>query len=184
MPISTGIPMLDIVIMIGSTLYVVWLLVAPGDRYPVSDSDIQEHRRISTGFEDLLEQRRSRDDVAFGGANGPAFRPVFIHAPPEHIAAMRVFYLTIVEMVEMAAPDGSTCADRFYASKRLTHFSFGTGPDFDATAGVIIKEPRLDRVAEALAAAGYDTEWDLGLRYVRQLFVIDPAGNRITLSGA
>jgi hypothetical protein len=181
---STGIPMLDVIIFIGTTLYVVWLLVAPGDKYPVSESDIQEHRNISTGFGDLLEHGRKQEDAALNGAIGPGLRRVFVHAPPEHIAEMRVFYLNTLKMAEMGAPDGSTGAESFYANKGLTHFSFGTGPDFDETADVIIKEPRLDHIAEALAAAGYDTERDYGLRYVRQLSVTDPAGNRITLSGA
>ena len=182
---STGDPILDIVIFIGGTLFVVWKLVGPGDSYYVTEREIQENRNISQGFEDLLEEPRPiSNDAVFDGTVGPSLKRQFLHAPPDQLSAMRMFYLTTIEMTELGPPDGRMRADMFYANKGLTLISIGSGVAFTPTSDPVFTVSRLDDIANTLVAGGYEPEWDHSLSYVRRLHVTDPAGNQITLVGA
>ena len=181
---STGDLMLDIIIFIGGTLFIVWKLVGAGDSYHVTEREIQEHRNISQGFEDLRERPRSiSNNAAFDDTVGPSLKRQFIHAPPEQISAMRMFYLNTIEMTELGPPDGRTRADMFYANKGLTHISIGSGVAFTPTPAPVLSTSRLDDIANRLIASGYEPEWDHSLSYVRRLHVTDPSGNQITLVG-
>ena len=182
---STGDPIMDIVIFIGGTLFIIWKLVGPGDSYHVTEREIQEHRNISQGFEDLLEGPRPiSNDAVFEGTVGPSLKRMFIYAPPEQLSAMRTFYLTTIEMTELGPPDGRMRADMFYANKDLTHISIGSGVALTPTPDPVFKVSGLDDIANTLVANGYEFEWDHSLSYVRRLHVTDPAGNQITLVGA
>lgn len=117
---------------------------------------------------------------------GRALRQIHVPMLPTQEDAMRAFYLGILGMVEMRAPDGDDTSDGFWAvcGTRQVQFSqsfvLGQSPNEQPS----FVYPDLDSTAAKLKEAGHAYYWDNQLTYVRRLMVTDPARNPIVLIGA
>lgn len=142
---------------------------------------------LSDAFDDV-----GWDGKPYGHANnaedwtGRALRQIHVPMLPQSEDAMRAFYLGLLGMIEMRAPDDAPAAGGFWAVSGTRQVYFGQSPDFQQPRHErpAFVYPNLDAIAQTLASAGHVAVWDTSLAYVRRLEVTDPAGNPIALIGA
>lgn len=152
----------------------------------LSDEDrIEAH--LSSSYDDLRW-----DGTAYDHKNntenwtGRKLRQIHVPMLLRADDAMRSFYLGVLGMVEMRAPDDGVATGGFWAVSGTRQVYFGPSSHFHTRP----KEPpafiypNLDAIAGKLTTAGYTPIWDTSLPYVRRLEVTDPAGNAIVLIGA
>ena len=137
-----------------------------------------------------LQKTGRRPDMAFSAGRDAAHqinmaRDIHIPMPPETEPQMRLFYLDLLGMTEMRAPNQSAGLGGFWAilGRRRVHFGTTPGVDTDPVAIPTLAVSRLDAMADRLTAAGHVVVWDTRLSYARRLGVVDPAGNTIALIG-
>ena len=170
----------------------VWALVRsmharPEDDPIKSDSPfVKEHQHLSSN-----DHIWGRDRTAFRSQAplsdiGPEVGEVEIFTAPARLDAMRDFYVDLLGLLPMRAPDRNETDDGFWLASGMRRVFVRAVPGFSAQPdrAVTLIHPQLDQVAKALAAAGCGAHWDGSLAYVRRLGATDPAGNPLILAGA
>ncbi len=111
------------------------------------------------------------------------FLQVFIPMEPQEEPALRHFYLDVLGLTEMRAPNYPKDMDGFWAVSGSRQIYLGTLPSFpfDTTSIPAFPISNLDMVAERLTTAGYRVNWNHDIAYVKRLVVTDPADNQIGL---
>ncbi len=137
-----------------------------------------------------MQRRGSKPDMAFSAGRDAANQVALareIHIPmlPVSEPEMRAFYLDLMGMTEMRAPNYPAEQDGFWAIMGRRRVYFGISPSFDTDPGDLptLAVPSLDAMADLLTKAGHQVAWDTRLSYARRLGVVDPAGNTIALIG-
>lgn len=131
---------------------------------------------------------RRGPDMAFSAGRDAAqqnarFLQVFIPMEPDEEAVVRHFYLEVLGLTEMRAPNYPQNVDGFWATTGSRQIYFGTQPNFAFDASVIPAFPIADieNVAADLIAEGYRATWNKDIPYVKRLVVTDPTGLQIGL---
>lgn len=154
----------------------------------------RERRQGSTDWEAQalarMQRRGSKPDMAFSAGRDAAnqvnmAREIHIPMLPASEPEMRDFYLDLLGMTEMRAPNYPAQQDGFWAIIGRRRVYFGIAPNFSSDPNDVptLAVPNLDAMADRLTAAGHQVVWDTRLSYARRLGVIDPAGNTIALIG-
>ena len=137
-----------------------------------------------------MQQRGSKPDMAFSAGRDAASevgraREYHILMLPEAEPQMRAFYLDLLGMTEMRAPNPLSAPDGFWAVIGRRRVYFGLHPAFEVDLADIptLAVPSLDTTATTLDAAGHRVVWDTRYAWARRLGVLDPAGNTIALIG-
>lgn len=161
------------------------------DRFSLLDALFGWIVEIFTGRESTYNdtpRKRRGPDMAFSAGRDPAhqntrLRQIFIPMEPHEEAALRRFYLEILGLDEMRAPNAHLGQDGFWAVSGTRQIYLGTMPDFafDRTALPAFPLRNIHDVADHLATSGYETAWDRSEQFVDKLVVMDPAGNQIAL---
>jgi hypothetical protein len=187
--------LMDIVIYIVVTLFMVGYLVwwrAPfsGDVRDPDDALSHLERidaNLSSSYDDLRWDGTAYDHQDnTENWTGRNLRQIYVPMLPQAEEALRTFYLNILGMVEMRAPDGVSAVGSFWAVSGTRQVHFGQSSRF----ATVHEEPpafvypNLDDIAAKLSDAGHTSTWNTSLAYVRRLEVKDPAGNAIVLIGA
>lgn len=170
----------------------VWTLVRSVNAKPEDDPIkgdsplIQEHQHLSSNDHIWGRDRsgyRARQPLS---DIGPEVGQVEIFTAPDHLEALRDFYVDLLGLVPMRAPDGEEFDDGFWLASGMRRVLVRAVPGHAAQPDhpVTLIRPQLDQAAQALAAAGHQPQWDDRLAYVRRLRVMDPAGNALILAGA
>lgn len=114
---------------------------------------------------------------------GARFAQVFIPMEPGEEEVLRNFYLGVLGLTEMRAPNYPKDTDGFWAVSGTRQIYFGTKPSFafDPAALPAFPIANLDRVAARLTEQGYPVRWNKDLSYVKRLVVTDPTGFQVGL---
>ena len=127
-------------------------------------------------------------DMAFSAGRDAAQKnarslQVFIPVEPHEEAVARHFYLDVLGLTEMRAPNYPKDADGFWAVSGSRQIYFGTCPSFsfDATALPAFPVKNIEAVAARLTDEGYKVTWNNDIAYVKRLVVVDPTGMEIGL---
>ncbi|MDX8350747.1 hypothetical protein [Cognatiyoonia sp. IB215182] len=161
------------------------------DRFSLLDALFGWIVEIFTGRESTYSdkpRKRRGPDMAFSAGRDPAhqntrLRQIFIPMEPHEEDALRAFYLDILGLDEMRAPNSHLRQDGFWAVSGTRQIYLGTMPDFAFDRAALPAFPlrNIHDVADRLATDGYDTAWDRSEQFVEKLIVMDPAGNQIAL---
>lgn len=154
----------------------------------------RNHKRSGMDWETealaRMHQKGNKPDMTFSAgrdAANEAGRAREYHIPmlPASEPEMRTFYLDLLGMTEMRAPNHMSAPDGFWAIIGRRRVYFGLHPAFETDPADIptLAVPHLDAAAAHLDAAGHAVVWDTRYAYARRLGVVDPAGNTIALIG-
>ena len=103
--------------------------------------------------------------------------------PPGGEDEARTFYGGLVGLTEVEKPEPMRPQGGVWFAEGI-HVSGEDGFAPPRRAHPAIRVDDLDRLAEALAAAGYSVEWDARWPGVRRFYTRDPFGNRLELIGS
>ena len=138
--------------------------------------------------EQKKEFGRRGPDMAFSAGRDAAqqnarFLQVFIPMEPHEETIVRHFYLEVLDLTEMRAPNYPANLDGFWATSGSRQIYFGTHPNFAFDASTIPAFPiaDIDGMAARLTAEGYRVTWNKDIPYVKRLVVTDPNGLQIGL---
>jgi len=152
--------------------------------------DVQRRFRKAQNQQALEPKKKKRrgPDMAFSAGRDAAqqnarLKQVFIPMQPEEEEDLRQFYLGLIGLQEMRAPNFPDDSDGFWAVSGRRQIYFGTRPSFAFDAESLPAFPLvgLDDVVARLEAAGYHVTWDESHAYIRRCVVVDPAGTSVIL---
>jgi len=172
----------DVTLIVTLTV-VVLLVLGLGSSLSTRGSKGGEEDQIA-----IAKRRIGKPDMAYSAGRDAANqvgRARELHLPmePDDESAMRAFYLDLLGLTEMRAPNYPHDQDGFWAILGARRAYFGVAPSFrtDRNEVPTFTVRDLDDMATRLADAGHRIEWDERYDYARRLFAVDPAGNPILL---
>ncbi|MEO1638733.1 MAG: hypothetical protein AAFU41_05740 [Pseudomonadota bacterium] len=150
-----------------------------------------QHARRTAPVEFEKKKKRRGPDMAFSAGRDAAhqntrFQHIFVPMPPDTEPAMRAFYLDLLGLQEMRAPNYPEDSDGFWAVSGTRRIYFGTQPSFpyDTEALPAFPIAQINAVAETIEGSGRQVTWDTSLSYVKRFVFEDPAGNHVILIAA